>query len=168
MSVGDPFGERFVPIPSREVEELYCRCSQQLFICALAITGSAAGAEDAVHDAFCRMLRSERQAGDLKAYVFRVVRNAAIDLVRRRVVANEPLPEFVFDPHPQPEMLAEDAEFQQQVEVLLKELTADEREPIVEHLYGGLTFQEIALVRGAPLGTVTSWYRRGLEKLRRK
>jgi len=31
-----------------------------------------------------------------------------------------------------------------------------------------LTFQEIATLREAPLGTVVSWYRRGLEKLRQK
>jgi RNA polymerase sigma factor (sigma-70 family) len=156
-----------VPISTSELEQLYCQCSQQLFICALAITGSPPGAEDVVHEAFCRMLRSKTHPGDLKAYAFRAVRNAAIDFVRRRG-ANETLPDFIFDPHPQSEMLAEDAEFLEQISVLFRELSTDERETIVAHLYGELTFQEISVIRGVPLGTVTSWYRRGLEKLRRK
>jgi len=45
-------------------------------------------------------------------------------------------------------------------------LSEDESETIVQHLYGNLTFREIAEIREAPLGTITSWYQRGLEKLR--
>ncbi len=157
-----------MPNPSRELEQLYCQCSRQLFICALAITGSPSGAEDAVHEAFCRMLQSGSQPRELKAYAFRSVRNAAIDQVRCRGATQEPLPDFIFDPHPQPELASEMAEFQQHVAQLFQELGPDERETIVQHLYGELTFQEISTVRKAPLGTVTSWYRRGLDKLRRK
>lgn len=157
-----------MPIPSRELEQLYCECSRQLFVCALAITASPAGAEDAVHEAFCRTLRADCQARDLKAYVFRAVRNAALDMVRRRKTPLEPLPEFIFDPRPQPPLVAEEREFQQEIVKELAGLAADERETIVQHLYGELTFQEIATIRDAPLGTITSWYRRGLNKLRRK
>ena len=65
-------------------------------------------------------------------------------------------------------MPTEDAEFRRQVIDHLSTLPNDERETIVQHLYGELTFQQIADVRDAPLGTVVSWYRRGLEKLRSK
>jgi DNA-directed RNA polymerase specialized sigma24 family protein len=50
----------------------------------------------------------------------------------------------------------------------MKRLSSDEREVIVQHLYGELTFQQISQIRGHPLGTVVSWYRRGLDKLRRE
>lgn len=151
-----------------ELSQLYCEWSQQLFTCALVITRSPERAEDAVHDSFCRLLPSKTKPAQLKAYVFRAVRNAALDQVRRKGTTEEPLPEFVFDPHPQPTQLAEASDFQQQVVDSIKSLTADQRETIVQHLYGELTFREIAAVREVPLGTVTSWYRRGLEKLRQQ
>ena len=72
-----------MPFERRELERLYRECGQQLFTCALAITCSPSRAEDAVHDAFCRLLRGQAatgtEAADLKAYAFRAVRNAAID-----------------------------------------------------------------------------------------
>jgi RNA polymerase sigma-70 factor (ECF subfamily) len=161
-----------VPFERRELERLYRECSQQLFTCALAITCSPSRAEDAVHDAFCRLLRGQAatgtEAADLKAYAFRAVRNAAIDQIRRLAAAPAPLPDFVFDPAPQSAAAVDDAEFQRQVVELLQSLSSDERETIVQHLYGELTFQEIATVREAPLGTIVSWYRRGVEKLRQK
>lgn len=151
-----------------ELERVYCECRQQLFTCALVITRSPACAEDAVHDAFCRLFRHDQRPADLKAYVFRAVRNAALDQVRRHSARSESLPDFIFDSQSQPEHAAEEAEFQRQVARTLLELADDERETIVLHLYGELTFQQIADVRDAPLGTVVSWYRRGLEKLRGK
>lgn len=125
-------------------------------------------AEDAVHEAFCRLIRSSAKPENLKAYAFRAVRNAALDLVRRQGKPEEPLPDFVFDPSPQPAKLAEEVEFQRQVVEMMSHLSADERETIVQHLYGDLTFREIASIREVPFGTVTSWYRRGIGKLRKE
>jgi RNA polymerase sigma factor (sigma-70 family) len=151
-----------------ELEAIYCNCRQQLFTCALVITRSPERAEDAVHEAFCRLWKQNSRPDDFKAYVFRAVRNAAIDQLRRHPMPDELLPDFIFDPGQPPDQLAEAAEFKQQVVERLLALSDDERETIVQHLYGELTFQQIADIRGTALGTVTSWYRRGLEKLRGK
>jgi RNA polymerase sigma-70 factor (ECF subfamily) len=151
-----------------DLESIYCECRQPLFTCALVITRSAHRAEDAVHDAFCRLFTQDKRPSDLKAYVFRAVRNAALDQLRRHAMANEQLPNFIFDNQERPDQLAEDAEFTRQIADRLLSLPDDERETIVQHLYGELTFQQIADIREAPLGTVVSWYRRGLEKLRAK
>jgi len=48
----------------------------------------------------------------------------------------------------------------------LQRLSSDEREAIILKIYSGLTFQEIADLRTAPVPTVASWYRRGLDRLR--
>jgi RNA polymerase sigma-70 factor (ECF subfamily) len=161
-----------VPPDRANLTQLYCDFRQQLFTCALAVTGSPSRAEDAVHDAFFRMLRRQDAAGnrvtDLKAYVFRAVRNASFDQLRRLGPPREPLPDYVFDPASGPAATAEDADFKRQIVELLARLSPDERETIVLHLYGDLTFQEIATIREAPMGTVVTWYRRGLDKLRRK
>ena len=159
-------GQAIARIDPDELESLYCKCRQQLFTCALVITRSATRAEDAVHDAFYQLLRGDPRPIDLKSYVFRAVRNAALSQVRGSKRRDETLPDSVFDPGPYPDESAERAELQRRVEHCLSELSPDERETIVEHLFAELSFQEIATIRGAPLGTVVSWYRRGLEKLR--
>ena len=159
-----------MPTDREKLKHVYRECRQQLFTCALAITGSPSRSEDAVHDAFLRLLRRQDALGDrmsdLKAYVFRAVRNAAIEQLRRLGPPREALPDYVFDPASGPAASAEDAEFKRQVVEWLSRLSSDERETIVQHLYGNLTFQEIATLRETPLGTVVSWYRRGLKKLR--
>lgn len=147
-------------------EGIYRECRQQLFTCALTITHCPDRAEDAIQEAFYRLYRTNGRPRHLKAYVFRAVRNAAIDQLRRSPPPAEELDEFIFDPGVGPRDAAADKEFQGQVAEALLALSDDERETIVQHFYGQLTFREIAQVRETPLGTVTAWYRRGLEKLR--
>jgi len=147
------------------LDQLYRDYRQQLFTCALAITRCPDRAEDAIQEAFYRLFRSNREPRQLKAYVFRAVRNAAFDQQRRHPVADE-VDEYVFDPGPGPRETAANSEFQRQVAAALRALSDDERETIVQHLYGDLTFREIAEIRETPLGTITAWYHRGLAKLR--
>jgi RNA polymerase sigma factor (sigma-70 family) len=94
------------------------------------------------------------------------VRNAALDQLRGNPIPIEAFPEFIFDPRPGPSEAAVGQEVQRRVAAALLGLSADERETIVQHLYASLTFRDIAEIREAPLGTVTSWYQRGLAKLR--
>jgi RNA polymerase sigma-70 factor (ECF subfamily) len=149
------------------LERLYLECRQQFFTCALAITHRPDRAEDAIQEAFCRLFRLSRKPRRLKPYVFRAVRNAAVDQIRRSPTPSEPLDTFIFDPGAGPREAAADSEFRARVSQALLRLSEDERETIVEHLFAGLTFRDIARVRQAPLGTVVAWYRRGLKKLQK-
>ncbi len=149
-----------------ELNQFYREYRRQLFTCALAITRCPDRAEDAVQEAFCRLFRFGVSPKDLKAYVFRTVRNAALDQARNNLALPQANPEFIFDPRPDPCDTATAAEFQRQVAEALTALSEDECETIVQHLYGDLTFREIAEIREAPLGTITAWYQRGLKKLR--
>ena len=149
-----------------DLERVYREDRQALFTCALAVTRSVDRAEDALQEAFCRLFRMEERPRRLRAYVFRAVRNAALDQVRRGPRPAQDLDESVFDPAPGPAAAAEEAEFGRRAAAELLALGDDEREVIVQHLYGGLTFREIAEVRDVPLGTAAAWYRRGLMKLR--
>ncbi len=150
------------------LEALYLENRQRLFTCALSVAGCPEAAEDAIHEVFRRLFQQPRVPGNLKAYVFRAVRNAAIDVVRRRTRDPLPLEESVLAADEDPREDAARAEFRRQADAALQTLSADERETVVQHLYGDLTFREIAEIRRAPLGTITSWYRRGLEKLRER
>jgi RNA polymerase sigma-70 factor, ECF subfamily len=152
------------------LDRIYLENRQQLFTCALAITRSPELAEDAVQEAFCRLFRLDRKPRHPKAYVFRAVMNAARDQVRRLPPASAAAEagESIFDPRPGPPDLAEGWDLRRQVARALEGLSEDERETVVQRIYGGLTFREIARMREAPMGTVAAWYRRGLEKLKRR
>jgi RNA polymerase sigma factor (sigma-70 family) len=149
------------------LERLFRANSSQLFVCALAVTGCAARAEDAVQEAFCRLFRLPSEPRNLKAYVFRAVRNAAVDQLRKRQPGGFETTEDLFDLSTDPERAAAENEFRRGVALAMKELTDDQRETVIAHLYADLTFREIAAARETSVNTVSSWYRRGIEKLRK-
>lgn len=150
------------------LEQIYRECRDALFACALAVTRSPAHAEDAVHEAFCHLFGRKKCPQNLKAYVFRTVRNAAVDQVRRNPWLSETVPESIFDTTPTPDTAAAQNEFRRQVAAALQELSPHEYEVILQHVYGGLTFRAIAEIHETPPGTIAGWYQRGLKKLREK
>lgn len=150
----------------RELTELYDEASQQLFRCALAVTRSADLAEDAVHDAFIRSFRLKDRPDHLRAYMFRAVRNAAVDIVRRQSKTVQPTTDDFFELTADP--AAAPAFGLEEIIKAMTSLSDDERETVLQHLAAGLTFREISEVRARPIGTIATWYRRGLEKIRQK
>ena len=147
------------------LERFFIEHSSELFVCALAVTGCAGRAEDAVQEAFCRLFRLRRTPRHLKAYVFRSVRNAAVDQLRRAPPGELAVTDTLFDPADDPGQTAADNEFRQNAELAMRSLTDDQRETVIGHLYAGLSFREIAAAREISVNTVSSWYRRGIEKL---
>ena len=143
----------------------YVSSRQQLYTYAVSITGNRETAEDAIHGVFEHLLRGGRLPLEVRPYVFRAVRNAAFDAQRRARVRTDAM--FLAaeatgsDGHG-----AVGAARPDDLETLLHGLPPDEREAIVLKTYGDLTFQQIADLRGVPLATASSWYRRGLEHLR--
>jgi RNA polymerase sigma factor (sigma-70 family) len=148
------------------MERIYDQYGSRLFTCALGVTGRSDLAEDAIHEAFCRGIRLTKVPLNLKAYMFRSVRNAAIDQLRRRGRTSSLSEDYVFDSSAGPSELAEQNQLKRHAAEALLKLSEDERETIVQHLYADLTFQEIADMRERSIGTVTSWYRRGLAKMK--
>lgn len=145
------------------VRHFYEEYRQELFTYALAVCGRRATAEDALHEAFCRILQRPRAAENFRAYVFRAVRNASIDEIRRR---NRETSTDSILAEPSIDSDTESRDMHRLAVRLLEILSQDERECIVLKLYNDLTFREIAEIRGVSLNTAASWYRRGLEKLR--
>jgi RNA polymerase sigma-70 factor (ECF subfamily) len=132
---------------------------QELFTYSLAVTRNREAAEDAIQNAFQRLLGRSSLPDDLRPYVFRCVRNAAIDDARRAKVQEGDL--FVA-----PDECAIDSNLRGELNALFDQLSNDERETIVLKVFDGMTFQEIANVREVSINTIASWYRRGMEKLR--
>ena len=141
-----------------DIRRFYEAHRLELYAYALSITRNREGAEDALHGAFASVLRQGKRPRELRPYMFRVVRNAALDLVRDDVRRNgKPL--FLAEPAHEPRLalVLEDA---------LYGLNDDERETVVLKIYGRLTLREIAESRQVSINTVGSWYRRGIDKLR--
>ena len=153
-----------MPTPHTDWEAVYRQHRQGLFTLALAVTGSAAAAEDAVHDVFVRLLtRSDTAPDDPVAFAFASVRRAAIDQRRRRRGdGRETLHLPVED---DPSLGLEAADEAQRLREAVERLDDDEREAVALRIHAGLTFAQIAAVVGAPLSAVATRYARALERL---
>jgi len=158
---------------SEQLESLYAGERNRLFTYALSFLGDAEGSEDVVQDVFRKLCEAPVKAADLRAFVYRCVRNRALDVVRsqarrKRNPAEEAIASIYAIDQPAPWAGLLSQERAKQVEQALRTLRAEEREVLVLRIYGDMTFDSISKVLEAPLGTVTSQYRRALAKLRRR
>jgi RNA polymerase sigma factor (sigma-70 family) len=158
---------------SREaLTRIYQKYKADLLFLAMALLSDKTAAEDVVHDVFLSFVRdldAFRLGGSLKGYLLTCTANHAKNwnkADRRRLrstsepaypitdVAEAPLESLVCN-----EQLS-------RLGSALAELPFDQREVVVLHLHGGMTFQDIAGVRGISTNTAKSRYRYGLDKLR--
>ena len=121
--------------------------------------------EDVVQEAFVKLVRQRRPPEDAVAWLYRVVRNGALDAAkmarrrqRRESAAARPVRWFV-----EPEVDGLDAET---AVAALEKLAPERREVIVAHHWGGLTFEQIATVAGCSASTAFRRYSAGVEDLR--
>jgi len=121
--------------------------------------------EDVVQDAFLKLVCQARPPRDSVAWLYRVVRNGALDaakLARRRhqreSAAARSVRWFV-----EPEVDGLDAET---VVAALERLVPELREVIVARHWGGLSFEQIAEVAGCSARTAFRRYTAGIDDLR--
>lgn len=153
------------------IADLYQEHRQALYALAMTLLRDPGLAEDAVHDGMQSMLsRNRAPEGDPVAYLFVVVRNAALDLARRRKVRLATgSAEALFDPRqPDPLIRAGDADAARRLREAIEELSPEQQEVIVLRAMGRLGFEQIATVTGAPFGTVAARYSRAVAALRRE
>lgn len=131
---------------------------------AVSVTGQSSLAEDAIQDALLACLRSTAKPEAPMAYLSTAVRNAALRLRLKHPVSEDTENALTWVAH---EDDKENAYFAMQVNRALAALPSNQRETLILHIYGGMSFREIAELGGHPLNTVASWYRRALKHLRR-
>src|SRR5439155_5375822 len=104
-----------------------------------------AAPEDVVQDAFVKLVSLRPPPDDAVAWLYRVVRNRAIDAGKtaRRRQQRESVVAKSRSWFLEPEMDGLDAEI---AVAALQRLPLEQREPIVAHLWGGLSFEQIAQV----------------------
>lgn len=152
-------------------QQLYNLQSSRLYAVALRITCRAPLASDAMHDAFLQVWRNaasfDPARGNAEAWLVTLVRNRALDIVRRRgrEVSSEGMPERV-DPEPDALSQLSQGREARALHACLSELAEDRRRLIVMAFVDGLSHSEVADRVQMPLGTVKSWIRRSLQALR--
>ena len=125
---------------------------------AVALTGSEAGAEDLVQDAFVRVHAHWERVETPTAYLRRAVVNACRSAARRAARERAGRSLELATIH----LLEADELFD-----ALATLPYRQRAALVLHYYEGLPYAEIASVLGCRVGTVASLVHRGLAQLRR-
>lgn len=124
--------------------------------------------EDIVQEAFLKLVRQATPPDSPLSWLYRVVRNGAISAGRaarrrrRHESAAAAQAASWFYPDTGSELDGEIAA------AALRSLGADEREVVIAHLWGGLTFEQIAEVAGCSASTAHRWYAAGLAALREK
>jgi len=127
-----------------------------------------AAPEDVVQEAFLKMVTYQPAPNKTVPWLYRVVRNAAISASRaerRRRRYEAAASEYYL---PWFEASADTILDGHTVAQALQALPAEPREAIMLHLWGGLTFEEIAEVTGCSSSTAHRWYASGLDLLRER
>jgi RNA polymerase sigma-70 factor (ECF subfamily) len=156
------------------LEEVYRATSAKLFGICYRILGDEKEAEDALQDVYLTLWRRagryDASRASPIAWLATFARNRAIDRlrtgkVRRGAVAEDEAAPLSDDAPLADEMLI-DAERQARVHACLERLEEAPRVAIRTAFFEGRTYAELADRMEVPLGTMKSWIRRGLAKLK--
>jgi RNA polymerase sigma-70 factor (ECF subfamily) len=155
---------------------LYDRHGGAAYSLAHRIVGDRAVAEDVTQEAFLSVWRSgarfDAARGSVRSWTLGIVRNRAIDALRRASTAAPKLDlddDAVLEGQASGEFTDSEAirrETARRVRGALRELPDEQSEVIGLAYFGGFTHSEIADMLGMPLGTVKGRMRLGLEKIR--
>jgi len=128
-------------------------------------------AEDVVHDVFVSFVQSVDEfklTGSLKGYLLTCVANLSRDRVRAKKRGPKELNNADIQASNcyAPSQSVISAEQLHRIRDAIARLPYEQREVVVLHLQAGRTFKAIAQLQQAPVSTIQSRYRYGLEKLR--
>ena len=152
---------------------LYDRYARPAMGTAMRVVGDHSQAEDVVHDAFVaawqKIDRFDATRGTVRSWLLTIVRNRAIDHVRRRrgsldvdTADGQSLLRTSADPTQEGAMESIGGE---QIRDAVLQLPDDQRTAIELAYFRGHTYREIAAMTGVPQGTADGRLRLALAKL---
>ncbi len=152
-------------------DALYQRTAPRLFGVAVRILHDRNDAEDVVQEAFVKIWRRgalyiSTEDGAPVQWMTSVVRNTAIDWRRRRRFINADPAIEVADDAPTPETAAATRGEARLLMECLETLDADKARLVRTAYFSGMSYAELSAAEGTPLGTMKSWMRRTLARLR--
>ena len=156
-------------------EQLYDRHSRIVYALVLRIVQQASTAEEVVQDVFLQLWRNasryDTRRGPFIPWLMAVARNRALDHLRlkserqrRREDQTEELPPVIG--FPQFEKALDDKRRAERVRAVMGSLNPQQKKVIELAYFEGLSHTEIAETLKEPLGTVKSWIRNGLLRLK--
>jgi len=154
-------------------DEIVERHSDRAFRLAYRLTGNRADAEDLTQEVFVRVFRSLESyvPGTFEGWLHRITTNLFLDQARRKQrIRFDPLSDEraarLTSSSPAPEDAYASERFDDDVETALATLPPDFRAAVVLCDVEGLSYEEIAEILGAKMGTVRSRIHRGRAMLR--
>ena len=172
--------EDLMPLVERKdaaaFEIVYDRHGGPAYSLAYRIVGDRQVAEEVTQEAFLSVWRSgarfDRARGSVRTWLLGVVRNRAIDVLRREA-GRAPTVSLELDTVPEQESRFEPTDAEalrreagREVRGALRDLPEDQLKVVQLAYFGGLSHSEIADVLGMPLGTVKGRMRLAMEKMR--
>jgi RNA polymerase sigma factor (sigma-70 family) len=153
--------------------ELYTLTSAKLFGITHRICGNAQAAEDVLHDVYLTIWKRagawEPGRASPITWLATIARNRAIDWQRaqsvRRASPLDDAPDLP-DPDDSAEAGLLASESARELLDCLAALDPRQRDAIRTAFFDGVTYAELAVRRAVPLGTMKSWVRRGLARLK--
>jgi len=156
-------------------EELYERHSRIVYSLVLRILRQGSSADEVVQEVFLQLWRHSSQYDTKRPFVpwlLTLARNRALDQLRlkgerqrRREEQTEEFPQLA-GAAPEYERALDDKRRAEQVRALMSSLPASQKKALELAYFEGLSHSEIAETLHEPLGTVKSWIRNGLLRLK--
>jgi RNA polymerase sigma-70 factor (ECF subfamily) len=167
--------ERFLRKDVSAFEELYDRHSRVVYALVVRILQQGSTAEEVVQDVFLHLWRNAGQyqssRGPFVPWLLTLARNRALDQLRlkserqrRREDHTEEIPAIA--QVPDYERALDEKRRAERVRSLMSALSAPQKKAIEMAYFEGLSHSEIAESLQEPLGTVKSWIRNGLLRLK--
>jgi len=152
--------------------DLYRRTSAKLFGVCLRILSDRTDAEEVLQETYVKIWRNAKQFSRTRAsataWLSAVARNQSIDRLRSRRAPAFPIEEAfgLADDRPSPETASVATDDNRRLHDCLRTLEGNQASAIATAYFGGQTYEELARGLKVPLGTVKSWIRRGLARLK--
>lgn len=156
---------------------LYDASASHLYGLLLRMLKRRDWAEEALQDCYLKVWQKADtyapDKGQPLTWLMTVARYRALDLLRARrpevempEEADAPPMTFADENAEDPQARAVEREGLTRLQVCMSVLPVEQRRSVLLAYYEGYTHQEMAQALQAPLGTVKSWVRRGLQRLR--
>jgi RNA polymerase sigma-70 factor (ECF subfamily) len=167
--------DRFLRRDVSAFEEIYDRHCRMVYSLVVRIVQQAPTAEEVVQDVFLHLWRNAGQyqsaRGPFVPWLLTLARNRALDHLRlkserqrRREDQTEDMPAIA--QAPEYEKALDQKRRAERVRSLMGTLSAPQKKAIEMAYFEGLSHSEIANALQEPLGTVKSWIRNGLLRLK--
>jgi len=152
--------------------QLYKKTAAKLFGVAIRIAGRGEVAEDALQECFVAVWRRaadyDPMRGAAMSWLIAIARNSTLDRLRRHGARPEghAAPAELLNRLAAPDSTEQGAQMRA-LQTCLDELEESPRRAVLLAYLYGLTREELAVHLAVPVGTVKSWIRRSLHRLRR-